>query len=60
MREALQIADEHRVTLGVEPEVSNVVDSARKARRLLDEMQSPRLKIIMDVANLFHAGYLKR
>ena len=36
------------------------MDSARKARRLLDEIQSPRLKVIMDAANLFHPGDLPR
>jgi sugar phosphate isomerase/epimerase len=56
----LPFAEEHRVTLGVEPEVANVVDSARKAHRLLDEMQSPYLKIVMDGANLFHPGELAR
>lgn len=60
MREALQIADEHGVTLGFEPEVSNVVDSARKGRRLLDEMQSPYLKVVMDAANIFQTGELPR
>ena len=60
MREALQIAEEHKVTLGFEPEVSNVVDSARKGRRLLDEMQSPFLKVVMDAANIFHTGELSR
>ncbi len=60
MREALKIAEQYNVTLAVEPEVSNVVDSAVKARRLLDEMQSKRLKIIIDGANLFHAGELPR
>ena len=60
MREALQIAEEHRVTLAFEPEVSNVVDSAAKGRRLLDEMQSPRLKVVMDPANIFHRGELCR
>ena len=58
MGAALAIAERHGVTLGVEPEVSNVVDSAAKARRLLDELRSPRLKIIMDGANLFHSGDL--
>jgi sugar phosphate isomerase/epimerase/pimeloyl-ACP methyl ester carboxylesterase len=56
MREALKIADEHGVCLGVEPETANVVNTAEKARRLLDEMGSPRLKIIMDAANLFRPG----
>ena len=57
---ALNIAEQHHVTLGIEPEVSNVVDSPAKARRLLNEMHSPRLKIIIDAANLFHAGDLPR
>ena len=55
MQEALQTAEEHGVTLAFEPETSNVVDSAEKGRRLLDEMRSPRLKVIMDAANLFDA-----
>lgn len=60
MGRALEIAERHDVTLAIEPEVSNVVDSAPKGRRLLDEMGSARLKIIMDGANLFHAGDLPR
>ena len=58
--EAVQIADEHDVTLAFEPEVTNVVDTAAKGRRLLDEVGSPRLKVVMDGANLFHAGDLPR
>lgn len=38
LEEALKIADKHDVYLGVEPETVNVVNSARRARRLLDEM----------------------
>lgn len=60
MTKALTTANKHDITLGIEPETGNVVDSARKARRLLDEMKSPRLKIIMDPANLFHPGELGR
>ena len=60
LRLALDVAQRYNVTLGIEPEVSNVVDSTEKARRLLDEMGSSRLKIIMDGANLFHAGELAR
>jgi len=58
MDEALEVAEACNVTLAIEPEVSNVVDSALKARRLLDEMGSDRLKIIIDGANLFHTGQL--
>jgi sugar phosphate isomerase/epimerase len=60
LTKALTIADKHDLTLGIEPETGNVIDSARKARRLLDELRSPRLKIVMDAANLFHPGELPR
>jgi sugar phosphate isomerase/epimerase len=49
---ALELAERHGVSLGVEPEAGNVVGNARIARRLLDEVRSPRLKIVMDAANL--------
>lgn len=55
MQEALETAEEHGVTLAFEPETNNVVDSAEKGRRLLDEMRSPWLKVVMDAANLFDA-----
>ena len=58
--EALLVAEAHGVTLGIEPETANVVNSARKCRRLLDELKSPRLKVVMDAANLFHPGDLPR
>lgn len=56
MRAAIKIAERHHVCLGIEPETGNVVNSARKARRLLDEMGSPRLKVVLDAANLFRPG----
>ena len=56
MQEALQKAEENGVTLAFEPETGNVVDSAAKGRRLLAEMRSPHLKVVMDAANLFDAG----
>ena len=55
MQEALETAEERGVTLAFEPEINNVVDSAQKGRRLLDEMRSPCLKVVMDAANLFDA-----
>lgn len=58
--EAVRFAEEAGVTLAFEPEVANVVDSAVKARRLLDEVQSPHLKVVIDPANLFHRGELPR
>lgn len=58
--QAVRDAEETGVTLAFEPEVSNVVDSARKGRRLLDEIRSDHLKVVIDGANLFHAGELPR
>lgn len=53
VEQAVALADAHDIVLGVEPEISNVISSADAARRLLDEVGSPRLKIIFDGANLF-------
>ncbi len=60
MREAAGYAEEFGVDLALEPEVSNVVDSALKARRIIDEVGSSRLNVVMDGANIFHEGELPR
>jgi sugar phosphate isomerase/epimerase len=60
MRVAAQAAEAAGVRLAFEPEYNNVVDSARQARRLIDEIGSPALKVLMDGANLFHDGDLER
>lgn len=52
----LEAADEAGVILAVEPEPGNVVASAAAARRLLDEVRSPRLRVILDAANLVGAA----
>jgi sugar phosphate isomerase/epimerase len=52
---AVEIADRHGVTLAIEPERANVIDGPAAARRLLDELRSPRLRIVIDAANLFDA-----
>jgi sugar phosphate isomerase/epimerase len=48
----LHAAEENDVLLAVEPENGNVVNSASRARQLLDEVQNPRLRIVIDPANL--------
>jgi len=53
MEVAIAIADQYDVDLGIEPEHANVIDSAVRARRLIAELKSPRLKIVIDPANLF-------
>lgn len=57
---ALAIAEKHDVDLGIEPELANVINSAAKARRIIDEMGSPRLKIVLDPANLFELADIAR
>ncbi len=53
---AIQIAETHDILLGVEPELANVVNSAQAARRLIDQMQTTRIRIVLDPANLFETG----
>ncbi len=60
IREAADIARQANVLLAFEPEVNNVVDSAIKARRLMDEIGSHHLKVCIDPANIFHSGELPR
>jgi sugar phosphate isomerase/epimerase len=56
MQTAVEIADRFDVDLGIEPELANVVNSAAKARQLIDEIGSSRLKIVLDPANLFEVA----
>ena len=60
VRAAVKIADRHEVTLAFEPEINNVVNSVSKARRLLDEIGSPWLKVVIDPANLIRAREFHR
>jgi sugar phosphate isomerase/epimerase len=57
---ALEVAEANGVTLAFEPEHNNVVSSAAAGRRLLDEIRSPHLRVVMDAANLLEAGDLGR
>ena len=54
------IAEKYDVNLGIETEASNVINTAARAKRLIEEVQSPQLKIILDAANLFSMGMAKR
>jgi sugar phosphate isomerase/epimerase len=59
MEKAIAIAGDFNLDLGIEPELANVIDSAAKARLLISELQSPRIRIILDAANLFETGDLQ-
>ena len=57
MEKAIEIAEVYGITLGIEPETGNIVNKAVAAKKLIDEMRSPRLRVILDPANLFeHAN----
>jgi sugar phosphate isomerase/epimerase len=56
----LAIASEHDVFLGIEPELANVISSARRARDLLDALNNVRVKIVLDAANLFETADARR
>src|ERR1700732_3876938 len=49
---ALIAAEKNNLILAFEPESENVANSASSARKLLDELRNPRLRIIIDPANL--------
>ena len=53
IEKAVVLAEQNDIYLGIEPELANVVDTPAKARKLFSEIQSDRLKIILDPANLF-------
>ncbi len=52
MAKAAALAERFGVDLGIEPEHANVVSTAPLAARLLREVPSPRLKIVLDPANM--------
>lgn len=56
IEKALLITEQYDLQLGIEPELANVVNNASKAHRLLAEMKSERLKIVLDPANLFECA----
>ena len=58
LNEALALAETYDRVLAFEPEVNLVINSPRKARDLLAELASPRLKVIFDPANIFPEGGL--
>ena len=55
---AAKIAQEHDITIAFEPEQANIVDSAQKARELLDTLRSKHVKVLMDAANLLTVANL--
>jgi sugar phosphate isomerase/epimerase len=55
---AVPLAEAAGIKLAIEPEPGNVVNHAQAARRLLDEVASPLLGIVLDPANLLSPATL--
>ncbi|MFF2300095.1 sugar phosphate isomerase/epimerase family protein [Arthrobacter sp. NPDC058127] len=47
-----RLAEDAGIVVAVEPEHTNVVSTADLARKMLDEINSPALKIVFDAANI--------
>ena len=60
LEKVLPAAEAAGVDIAFEPEINNVACDTRQSRRLIDEMSSPRLKVVMDAANIFGENDLSR
>lgn len=53
---AVELAEKEHIVLAIESEAANIIDTPENARKIMDSMGSPNLKMILDCANLFHRG----
>ncbi|MBR2671051.1 MAG: sugar phosphate isomerase/epimerase [Oscillospiraceae bacterium] len=60
VKTAVKYAEAEGLVLGVECEAANIISNPDKARKLLDEVGSPSLKMILDGANLFDNGIVSK
>jgi len=60
LEQVLPVAEAAGVTIAFEPEINNVASTVQKSRRLIDEVSSPNLKVVMDAANIFGEDDLSR
>lgn len=56
MERCILTAEKYGIKLGIEPEFGNVVNNAGSAKKLLDDLQSPLVRVIFDPANLFETA----
>lgn len=56
MARAAELAEAAGVLLGIEPEHANTVQTVADGLRLAQELQTDRLRIVLDPANLFERG----
>ena len=56
IKRAVELAERRGIVLAIESEAANIIDTPENARRVMDEVGSDCLKMILDCANLFHVG----
>ncbi len=56
LRPVVDYAEKMGVVVAIEPVWRHIVYDAKRARRVLDEINSPNLQIILDAVNLLHPG----
>ena len=60
LKKCVKIAEKYNMIIAIETEVATVIDTPEKAKKIMDEINSKNIKMIMDCANLFHAGEAKK
>ena len=55
-----RLAEKTGAVISIEPYWKNVISSAERAQRLIDDVQSPALKLVMDPCNYFRKADLAR
>ena len=60
LRPVVDAAEKIGATMAIEPVYTHIVSDGKRARRVLDEIHSPNLKIILDPVNLLHPDNLAR
>ena len=60
MDSALIAAERNNLILAFEPESENIVNSATRARKLLNELRNPRLRTVIDPANLISPDAIRK
>jgi len=60
LEEIMPVAEEHGVIVALEPVYAGTMNSVETTREVLDSIQSPNLKIILDMANLMGPEWVEK
>lgn len=60
LEEIMPVAEEHGVIVALEPVYAHTLNSVETTREVLDSVQSPNLKIILDMANLMGPEWINK